>query len=150
MKHYQDVDQLGHPGVFSEVKALSISLSMADLLQEPCVVVGRIVLDAEGSASGAKLNEHALILEASRAHGDGHRVPLQLAPGLKIRGGYKGLGGVGLFPGAVVALKGRNGGGGYFIASEILVVCILKLMFVAEIEGLICTDAPDTCISCTT
>jgi DNA polymerase alpha subunit B len=111
--------------------------------------VGRIVLDAEPSGPGVKLNEHSLILEASRAHGDGLRVRLQLAPGLKIRGGYKGLGGVGLFPGAVVALKGRNGGGGYFIASEILAVCVLKLLFVAEIEGLLCIDAPDACIPCT-
>lgn len=107
LKHYRDVGQLGHPGVFSE---------------EFCVVVGRIVLDAEASGSGVKLNDQSLILEASRAHGDGLRVPLQLAPDLKIRGGYKGLGGVGLFPGAVVALKGRNGGGGYFIASEILAI----------------------------
>ncbi|KAG1822524.1 DNA polymerase alpha/epsilon subunit B-domain-containing protein [Suillus subaureus] len=107
LKHYRDVGQLGHPGVFSE---------------ESCVVVGRIVLDAEASGSGIKLNNQSLILEASRSHGDGLRVPLQLAPDLKIRGGYKGLGGVGLFPGAVVALKGRNGGGGYFIASEILAI----------------------------
>ncbi|OJA07789.1 hypothetical protein AZE42_06739 [Rhizopogon vesiculosus] len=107
LKHYRDIGQLGHPGVFSE---------------EPCVVVGRIVLDAEASGPGVKLNEQSLILEGSRAHGDGLRVRLQLAPDLKIRGGYKGLGGVGLFPGAVVALKGRNGGGGYFIASEILAV----------------------------
>ncbi|KAG0696384.1 DNA polymerase alpha subunit B [Suillus ampliporus] len=105
LKHYRDVGQLGHPGVFSEGTS---------------VVVGRIVLDAEASGPGVKLNDQSLILEASRAHGDGLRVPLQLAPDLKIRGGYKGLGGVGLFPGAVVALKGRNGGGGYFIASEIL------------------------------
>lgn len=107
LKHYRDAGQLGHPGVFSE---------------ECCVVVGRIVIDAEPSGAGVKLNDQSLILEASRAHGDGLRVPLQLAPGLKIRGGYKGLGGVGLFPGAVVALKGRNGGGGYFIASEILAI----------------------------
>ncbi|KAG1717564.1 DNA polymerase alpha/epsilon subunit B-domain-containing protein [Suillus lakei] len=107
LKHYRDVGQLGHPGVFSE---------------ESCVVVGRIVLDAEASGPGVKLNDQSLILEASRAHGDGLRVPLQLAPDLKIRGGYKGLGGVGLFPGAIVALKGRNGGGGYFIASEILAI----------------------------
>ncbi|KAG2153032.1 DNA polymerase alpha/epsilon subunit B-domain-containing protein [Suillus bovinus] len=107
LKHYQDVGQLGHPGVFSE---------------ESCVVVGRIVIDADASGPGVKLNDQSLILESSRSHGDGLRVPLQLAQDLKIRGGYKGLGGVGLFPGAVVALKGRNGGGGYFIASEIMAI----------------------------
>ncbi|KAG2096514.1 DNA polymerase alpha/epsilon subunit B-domain-containing protein [Suillus discolor] len=107
LKHYRDIHQLGHPGVFSE---------------ESCVVVGRIVLDAEASGSGIKLNDQSLILESSRSHGDGLRVPLQLASDLKIRGGSRGLGGVGLFPGAVVALKGRNGGGGYFIASEILAI----------------------------
>ncbi|KAG1898113.1 DNA polymerase alpha, subunit B [Suillus fuscotomentosus] len=85
LKNYRDILQLGHPGVFSE---------------ESCVVVGRIVLDAEASGSGIKLNDQSLILESSRSHGDGLR----------------------LFPGAVVALKGRNGGGGYFIASEILAI----------------------------
>lgn len=112
------------------------------------MVVGRIVLDAETSGPGIKLNEQSLILEASRAHGDALRVRLQLAPDLKIRGGYKGLGGVGLFPGAVVALKGHNGGGGYFIASEILAVCDLNLSFVAKIEDVVYVDATNAWISC--
>ncbi|KAG1796042.1 uncharacterized protein HD556DRAFT_1441876 [Suillus plorans] len=63
-----------------------------------------------------------LILEPSQSHGDGLCAPLQVTPDLKIQGGYKGLGGVGLFLGAVVAIKGCNGGRGYFIASEILAI----------------------------
>lgn len=52
----------------------------------------------------------------------GARVPLVLDPTIKIKGGVKGVGGVGLYPGAIVALKGKNGGGGYFLATEILSV----------------------------
>lgn len=56
--------------------------------------------------------------------GSGGRTPLKFDPIVKIRGGPKGAGGVGLFPGAIVALKGKNGGGGWFNVSEILTVCI--------------------------
>jgi DNA polymerase alpha subunit B len=57
--------------------------------------------------------------------GSGARVPLRLDAQLKVRGGIRGAGGVGLFPGAIVALKGKNGGGGYFGVSEILGVRVL-------------------------
>lgn len=52
----------------------------------------------------------------------GARVPLRFDASLKIRGGARGAGGIGLFPGALVALTGKNGGGGWFSVSEILVV----------------------------
>jgi DNA polymerase alpha subunit B len=55
----------------------------------------------------------------------GARVPLRFDPSLKIRGGAQGTG-VGLFPGAIVALKGKNGGGGWFLVNEVLVVCTLS------------------------
>lgn len=54
--------------------------------------------------------------------GSGARVPLRFSPTLKIRGGPQGASSVGLFPGAIVALKGRNGGGGMFVVEEILAV----------------------------
>lgn len=50
----------------------------------------------------------------------GARVPLILDPAIKIRGSVRGIGGIGIYPGAIVALKGKNGGGGYFLAIEVL------------------------------
>ena len=43
-------------------------------------------------------------------------------PDLKVRGGPKGQANIGLFPGAIVALKGKNGGGGWFSVSEVMTV----------------------------
>lgn len=54
--------------------------------------------------------------------GSGVRVPLRFTPNFKVRGGPKGQASVGLFPGAVVALKGKNGGGGRFSVSEVMAV----------------------------
>lgn len=85
------------------------------------MVVGRITHDNESSSLG-KLTEATLTLESSRSLGSGSRVPLRFDAALKIRGGAKGAGSLGLFPGAIVALKGKNGGGGSFVVSEILAV----------------------------
>lgn len=94
---------------------------------EDVVVVGRITLDAESSSSGSvKLNEASLCLESSRMMGSGARVPLKFDSNVKLRASVKGLGSVGLFPGAIVALKGKNGGAGWFSASEILTLPPLK------------------------
>ncbi|KAH7885091.1 DNA polymerase alpha, subunit B [Phlebopus sp. FC_14] len=103
-RHYH-IDELGDPDAATE---------------EPVTIVGRIVLDAEASSSSAKLNESSLVLESSRMMGSGVRVPLRLAPETKLRGGLKGINGIGFFPGAIVALRGRNGGGGFFLVDEIL------------------------------
>jgi DNA polymerase alpha subunit B len=86
-------------------------------------VMGRIALDAESSSEGSvKLNETSVVLESSRMMGSGARVPLRFEPSVKIRGVAKGSGNFGLFPGALVAVKGRNGGGGWFLVSELLAV----------------------------
>ncbi|KAF8500906.1 DNA polymerase alpha subunit B [Russula emetica] len=84
------------------------------------VVVGRIALDAEASSGSGKLNEASLHIEPSRLMGSGVRVPLKFMPDLKIRGGPKGQANVGLFPGAIVVLKGRNGSGDWFSVSEVM------------------------------
>ncbi|CDO75324.1 hypothetical protein BN946_scf184848.g1 [Trametes cinnabarina] len=105
VKAYYDIDELGDPSAVTD---------------EDVVVVGRIVPDAETSASAMKLNQASLMLESSRMMGSGARVPLRFDPGLNVRRGPQGVGGQGLFPGAIVALKGKNGGGGSFVASEIL------------------------------
>ena len=90
---------------------------------EATTVVGRIVFDADSTATtGIKLNEAALTLESSRSMGAGVRVPLKFDPSVRLRGAKKGIGGVGLFPGAILALRGRNGGGGWFTVTEVLPV----------------------------
>lgn len=64
--------------------------------------------------------------------GSGVRVPLRFSPELKLRRTIQGAGGLGLFPGAIVTLKGKNGGGGFFVVDEILGVgCILLNMIFA-------------------
>ncbi len=52
----------------------------------------------------------------------GSRVALKFDVHLVIRNNISGARGIGLFPGAIVAMKGRNGGGGYFLVKEILTV----------------------------
>lgn len=87
------------------------------------VVVGRIVNDGD-----TKLGETSTLFESSRMMGMGARVQLEFDPNLKIRCASKhgtGSTGVGLFPGMIVALKGRNGSGESFVVSEILRVCML-------------------------
>ncbi len=86
------------------------------------MVVGRITLDSESTSGPVKLNEASLVLESSRMMGSGARVPIRFDPEVRLRKGKRGVGGQGLFPGAIVALKGKNGGGGSFLASEILSV----------------------------
>ncbi|TBU48523.1 DNA polymerase alpha, subunit B [Dichomitus squalens] len=105
IKDYYNVEELGDPAAVTE---------------EEVIVVGRVVLDAESSAGSVKLNEASLMLESSRMMGSGARVQLRFDPNVKVRKGKQGLGGQGLFPGAIVALKGKNGGGGAFLATEIL------------------------------
>ena len=90
------------------------------ICQEDVAVVGRIVANAEIAATSgpSKLNEASIMLESSRMMGSGVRVPLRFNSPLKIHGNNR----VGLFPGAIVALRGRNGGGGWFSVSEVLSV----------------------------
>ena len=84
------------------------------------VVVGRIVTIADSTTTSGlqKLNETSIALESSRMMGSGVRVPLRFNTSLKVHGGAR----VGFFPGAIVALRGRNGGGGWFSVSEVLPV----------------------------
>ncbi|EGO23628.1 hypothetical protein SERLADRAFT_356508, partial [Serpula lacrymans var. lacrymans S7.9] len=57
--------------------------------------------------------------------GSGTRIPIRFQ-GTKIRGGPKGVGGMGLFPGAIIAARGKNGGGGCFVVEELLTLPRLK------------------------
>ncbi|KAI0349482.1 DNA polymerase alpha, subunit B [Trametes cingulata] len=130
VKSYYDIEELGDPSAVTE---------------EDTTVVGRIVLDAESASSTGpvKLNEASLMLESSRMMGSGARVPLRFDPAVKVRRGPRNAGGVGLFPGAIVALTGKNGGGGAFVASEILSLPPLD----PPSEGLVKSETGDTSFS---
>jgi hypothetical protein len=62
------------------------------------------------------------------------RVPLRFDPNVRVRGARLGRGGVGLFPGAIVALRGKNGGGGWFLVSEVLTVSIQTILTAASLK----------------
>jgi hypothetical protein len=98
-------------------------------LQESVYVVGRIVIDVENTIGPSKLNESTLTLESSRAMGAGVRVPLRFDSQVTVRDGpTPSPGGAGFFPGAIVALRGKNGGAGWFQVEEILTVMRYPLM----------------------
>lgn len=113
-----------------------INLHSADMsptfMQEEVTVVGRIVHDAESSSGSVKLNEASLVLESSRMMGSGARVPLRFDADVKVRRGVRNGGGQGMFPGAIVALKGKNGGGGSFYVTEILSVSLGRIKFITR------------------
>lgn len=66
-----------------------------------------------------------MTLESSRALGSGKRVPLKFDVNVRVRKAKKGAQGARFFSGAIVALRGRNGGGGWFLVNEILTVACL-------------------------
>jgi hypothetical protein len=118
------IDDFGDPAATTEVQPSPLlSQFLAHDMQEEVYVVGRIALETESAGVGAaRLNEASIALESSRMNGSGARVPVRFAPDARIRGGAHGTGGLGLFPGEIVALRGRNGGGGWFQASELISV----------------------------
>ncbi|KAI6005362.1 DNA polymerase alpha subunit B [Pisolithus marmoratus] len=110
-RHYH-IDELGDPACATE---------------RAVTVVGRIVLEAEAASSGVKINESSLVLESSRMMGSGVRMPIRLTSETKLRGSIKGTTGVSFFPGAIVALRGRNGGGGFFSVDDVLAFPLLRV-----------------------
>jgi hypothetical protein len=103
LDYYQISDQdLGDPGAPS---------------QEDLFCVGRICPETDG----AKLSETSTWLESSRYSGAGVRVMLRFDENCVVRNGAA-EGGIGLFPGMIVGVKGRNAGGGYFSVKEIFQV----------------------------
>jgi DNA polymerase alpha subunit B len=89
--------------------------------EEPVYAVGRILSPPTDSS---KATANSLYLESSRFLGSGKRVSLRFAPTgtLKVRGGAPGVKGFGVFPGCLVCVKGKNGGGGVFVVEEVLMV----------------------------
>ncbi|KZO90375.1 DNA polymerase alpha, subunit B [Calocera viscosa TUFC12733] len=123
--HY-DLEELGDP---------------ASVTDEEVVVVGRICSDTD---NGTKLTESSLVLESSRMGGSGVRTPLKFEPGFSVRG--RSDNGFGLFPGQIVAFRGKNGGGGWFSASEALEIPGLPEPFLPPTSS--STTAFNTMIAC--
>jgi len=98
---WYEIEEWGDPSVIS---------------QEDIWAYGRICAESQE----AKLSEQACWLETSRMLGHGRRVRLQWTTDLKVHGVGPMEQGIGLFPGAIVGLRGRNGGGTYFNVQEIL------------------------------
>ncbi|KAJ9119956.1 hypothetical protein QFC24_005439 [Naganishia onofrii] len=88
------------------------------LSQDSTHVFGRIISTPTDTG---KPSDSSLLLESSRAMGNGKRTPLRFAAqGVKVREGTPGVAGFGWFPGCLVGLKGRNGGGGAFEVEEVI------------------------------
>ncbi|ORY32273.1 DNA polymerase alpha subunit B N-terminal-domain-containing protein [Naematelia encephala] len=103
IKEAYGITELGDPNFVSE---------------EPIYAVGRIM---SPPTDAGKVSAGNLVLESSRLLGGGKRVGLRwAATGLKVRGGAPGVKSFGVFPGCMVCVKGRNGGGGMFVVDEVL------------------------------
>ena len=109
IKEYYSIEDFGNP---------------AHPSQDDHYCIGRICPEADG----VRLTETSVQLETSRRYGGGaERVGLRFDPEVIVRcsddPAYStGEGGIGLFPGMICGLKGRNAGGGYFTVSEVLQV----------------------------
>lgn len=86
-------------------------------------MVGRLCPETDA----AKMTETSTWLESSRMLGSGSRVLLKFEPDMKVRGAPPGSGGMGMFPGCLVGLKGQNGGGKLFSVKEVLMVSFALL-----------------------
>ncbi|KAF8477895.1 DNA polymerase alpha/epsilon subunit B-domain-containing protein [Gautieria morchelliformis] len=100
----------------------------SSVTEDVVTIVGRLCLDpdADAVASSSKLSPTTLVLEASRMGGSGERVPLKFEPDFGIRGSQDVSSGKSLFPGEILALRGRNGGGGWFSVNEILPIPLVS------------------------
>lgn len=110
IRSYHEVDEeFGDPGVDS---------------QEDMVCVGRICTDlyAAKLQDGSDKSKTSVWLESSRLMGAGARIELRFDDEVKIRGHEAGDGGAGMFPGAIIGVRGRNVGGQFFNVTEILMV----------------------------
>ncbi|PKI85147.1 DNA-directed DNA polymerase alpha subunit pol12 [Malassezia vespertilionis] len=73
-----------------------------------------------------RLGAQNMMLEASRMVGNGQRIPLALDAACTVRYAWtdaavQSTNAVGLFPGMIVGVKGRNGSGNRFVAQELLI-----------------------------
>lgn len=111
MRQHYSIEELGDPSLDS---------------QEDCVCVGRICPDIQAAKlhDPADKSKTSIFLESSRLLGGGSRVELRFDSACTVRGLAGGDGGAGLFPGALVGVRGRNVGGHYFNVTELLMVSV--------------------------
>lgn len=111
-QHY-NIEELGDPSLDS---------------QEDCVCVGRVCPDIQAAKlhDPADKSKTSIFLESSRLLGGGSRTELRFDSACTIRGLAGGDGGAGLFPGALVGVRGRNVGGHYFNVTELRLVRTLR------------------------
>ncbi|GAA5833404.1 hypothetical protein JCM5353_008438 [Sporobolomyces roseus] len=117
-REYYGFDEFADPGVQS---------------QDEVIVVGRLCAESDN----AKMSETSSWLESSRSLGSGHRVQLRFEPTCVVKGGGHGGGGMGLFPGCMVALRGINGGGTVFAVNELIMMPPIDPHYTAPSELLI-------------
>ena len=108
--HAFSIDELSDPSIPS---------------QETIYTVGRICARVDPGVPQAHLAPPTLMLESSRMIGNGQRVALALDTECRVRYAWSDEAAaasstVGLFPGMIVGLRGRNGSGGRFVADELL------------------------------
>jgi DNA polymerase alpha subunit B len=89
--------------------------------EEAIYTVGRILSPPTDSS---KATASSLYLESSRLLGSGKRIAMRFAPPgvLKVRGNAPGVKGFGVYPGCLIGVRGRNGGGDAFVVDEVLLV----------------------------
>ncbi|GAA5988797.1 hypothetical protein JCM11641_004856 [Rhodosporidiobolus odoratus] len=114
-REYYGIEEFGDPGMQS---------------QEDILVVGRLCPETDT----AKMTETSTWLESSRMLGSGSRVLLKFEPEMKVRGAPAGSGGMGMFPGCIVGLKGQNGGGKLFAVKEVLMMPPLDATYTSPSE----------------
>ncbi|SCU92198.1 LAMI_0E09230g1_1 [Lachancea mirantina] len=106
--------------IFTEAVQQHYNLAVSDIgdpsrqSQSEIIAVGRIVADAADSESN--VNIHSLAIEASRSMGIGRRVRLNLE---KIEEAS-------FFQGQIVALRGKNANGEYFMVEEVMDIPFLN------------------------
>ena len=93
---------------------------------DPPSMRGKSSVDADGPSS-LKLTMSNLMLETSRMVGNGQRVPLVIDAKCRIHYAWtdataQASNVLGLFPGMIVGMKGRNGSGHRFVAEELFIV----------------------------
>ncbi len=103
LRYYYNLEDFGDPALQS---------------QEESYFVGRLCPESDG----LKMSETTVHLESSRMLGSGSRVLLKFEPDMVVRGAPPGAQGFGFFPGEIVGIKGRNGGGKLLAVKEILMV----------------------------
>lgn len=138
IKGYYEIEDLGNPDFLS---------------QDDIYCVGRICTEGDG----VRMTDTSIHFESSRRYGSGGRVQLRFDPDMTVRTADDPSyaideGGIGLFAGAIVGIRGRNAGAGYFAVSEVLMVSGFEIIDAMPETNIFHfqmppTDPPETAVS---